>query len=127
LRDAWLAAHTGVNAFGGRASLTSRLSRILLNHARTRAGREARLIGLANPGSGAWDQRAVPLLAFQQLWKHVVLVLRGLEGCTGEDACALPGITTESQRVLLHRARRIRTTVDALWATHPRRRRGQLH
>jgi len=64
----------------------------------------------------------------RQLWEYVqaaierlpagqraVLMLRDIEGCSAEEACALLEITTENQRVLLHRARgRIRAMVDAL-------------
>ncbi|HVZ06773.1 RNA polymerase sigma factor [Rhodopila sp.] len=63
-----------------------------------------------------------------QIWQYVqiqieklppgqraVLVLRDMEGQTAEDACRLLNITSENQRVLLHRARtRIRDAVDAL-------------
>ena len=157
VQDAWLAVHTGINAFESRSSLTTWLFSIVLNRARTRAGREARMIGLAGLDGGEPDERAVPLSAFQpdghwveaprlwddisperivggrQLWEHVqaaieqlpagqraVLVLRDLEGCTAEDACTLLGISTENQRVLLHRARgRIRAMVDALVGNAP--------
>jgi RNA polymerase sigma-70 factor (ECF subfamily) len=157
VQDAWLAVHTGINAFEGRSSLTTWMFSIVLNRARSRAVREARVIGLPDLDSGEPDERAVPLSAFQldghwveaprlwddisperivggrQLWEHVqaaierlpagqraVLVLRDLEGCTAEDACALLGITTEIQRVLLHRARgRIRAMVDALVGNAP--------
>src|SRR6185312_8168246 len=61
------------------------------------------------------------------LWSHVmeaieklpagqraVIILRDMEGCEAEDACALLGISAENQRVLLHRARgRIRQAIDA--------------
>lgn len=73
------------------------------------------------------------VVAGQQLWQHVqaaierlpagqraVLLLRDIEGCTAEDACALLEITAENQRVLLHRARgRIRAMVDALPGMRP--------
>jgi RNA polymerase sigma-70 factor (ECF subfamily) len=157
VQDAWLAVHTGINAFEGRSSLTTWLFSIVLNRARTRAGRESRLTGLPDLDGGEADERAVPLSAFQpdghwveaprlwddisperivggrQLWEHVraaieqlpagqraVLVLRDIEGCTAEDACTLLGITTENQRVLLHRARgRIRAMVDTLVGNAP--------
>jgi RNA polymerase sigma-70 factor (ECF subfamily) len=80
----------------------------------------------------------------RQIWAHVqeaierlpagqkaVLILRDIEGEDAETACALLGITSENQRVLLHRARgRIRAAIDLLTAVPdpaaaapPRRRR----
>jgi hypothetical protein len=44
-----------------------------------------------------------------------VIILRDIEGQSAEDACALLGISSENQRVLLHRARnRVRTAIDAI-------------
>jgi RNA polymerase sigma-70 factor (ECF subfamily) len=157
VQDAWLAVHAGIGRFEGRSSLTTWLFAIVLNRARTRATREARLVGLPELDGGEPDERAVPLSAFQpdghwveaprlwdevsperivggrQLWDHVqaaierlpsgqraVLILRDLEDCAAEEACALLGITAENQRVLLHRARgRIRAVVDALVGNAP--------
>lgn len=64
----------------------------------------------------------------RQLWVHVqeviekmpagqraVIILRDIEGQSAEDACVLLGITSENQRVLLHRARnRVRAAIDAI-------------
>eukprot|EP01037_Dinobryon_pediforme_P012409 gene12409-12495_t len=64
----------------------------------------------------------------QQLWKHVqelieklpagqkaVIILRDIENRSAEEACELLGVSSENQRVLLHRARgRIRAGIDAL-------------
>lgn len=76
-----------------------------------------------------WDElNPERVVGGRQLWEHVqaaierlpagqraVLLLRDIEGCTAEDACALLELTPENQRVLLHRARgRIRAMVDAL-------------
>jgi len=153
VQDAWLAVFSGISRFEGRSSLTTWVFSIVMNRARTRAGREGRLVGLpalldgTNP-----DERAVPLSAFKpdghwveaprlwdeidperiiggrQLWDHVqevierlpagqkaVIILRDMEGCTAEEACELLGISSENQRVLLHRARgRIRQAIDGL-------------
>ncbi len=47
--------------------------------------------------------------------QRAVIVLRDIEGQTAEEACTLLNITSENQRVLLHRARsRIRLTIDEL-------------
>jgi RNA polymerase sigma-70 factor, ECF subfamily len=155
VQDAWLAVFSGISRFEGRSSLTTWVFSIVMNRARTRAGREGRLVGLpalldgTNPA-----ERAVPLAAFKpdghwveaprlwdeidperiiggrQLWSHVqevierlpggqkaVIILRDMEGCTAEEACELLGISSENQRVLLHRARgRIRQAIDSLTA-----------
>lgn len=76
-----------------------------------------------------WDElNPERIIGGRQLWEYVqqsierlpagqraVLILRDIEGCAAEDACALLEISPENQRVLLHRARgRIRAAVDAL-------------
>jgi RNA polymerase sigma-70 factor (ECF subfamily) len=76
-----------------------------------------------------WDELDPErLVAGRQLWAHVqdaiealpagqkaVIILRDIESRTAEEACALLGITSENQRVLLHRARgRVRRTIEAL-------------
>ena len=62
----------------------------------------------------------------RQIWAHVqaaierlpagqkaVIVLRDMEGQSAEETCALLGITSENQRVLLHRARgRVRAALE---------------
>lgn len=70
VQDAWLAVFSGISAFEGRSSLTTWVFSIVLNRARTRASREARLVGLPAllDGGGAGTEepeRAVPLAAFQ--------------------------------------------------------------
>jgi len=66
VQDAWLAVHAGIGRFEGRSSLITWLFSIVLNRARTRATREARLVGLPELGdAGEPGERAVPLSAFQ--------------------------------------------------------------
>ena len=65
VQDAWIAVYAGIGAFEGRSSLTTWLFSIVLNRARTRAVREARLVGLPQLDGGEPDERAVPLSAFQ--------------------------------------------------------------
>jgi len=158
VQDAWLAVHAGIGRFEGRSSLITWLFSIVLNRARTRASREARLVGLPDMADGGEPgERAVPVSAFQpdghwieaprlwdevsperivggrQLWDHVlqaierlpagqraVLILRDIEQCEAEEACALLDISAENQRVLLHRARgRLRATIDSLVGAPP--------
>lgn len=66
VQDAWLAVHAGIGRFEGRSSLVTWLFSIVLNRARTRAAREARLVGLPDMSDrGESGERAVPLSAFQ--------------------------------------------------------------
>ena len=69
-------------------------------------------------------------IAGRQLFRHVqeaietlpagqkaVIILRDLEACSAEETCTLLGISSENQRVLLHRARgRVRRAVEVLLA-----------
>jgi len=130
-QDTWLAVLRGVDRFEGRSSLKTWLFRILLNRARSAAGREQRA---GRPEavdderfdrSGAWvdppqpwadrvedrlvaaelAQRARALLADLPDTQRQVLVLRDVEGMPAEEVAELLGITDGNQRVLLHRAR----------------------
>ena len=131
-QDTWLAVVRGVERFEGRSSLATWLFHILLNRARSAAGRELRA-GRPDEGiveerfdtSGAWasppepwaervDDRLVaehvctrvqellPRLPEQQ---RQVVVLRDLEGLTPADVADLLGLSDANQRVLLHRGR----------------------
>jgi RNA polymerase sigma-70 factor (ECF subfamily) len=79
-----------------------------------------------------WDELDPErIIAGRQLWHHVqevvenlppgqraVIILRDIENCSADDACALLAISPENQRVLLHRARgRVRRTIDLLLRT----------
>ncbi len=76
-----------------------------------------------------WDELDPErMLSGRQLWQHVqeaieklppgqqaVIILRDIEGRTAEEACELLTISSENQRVLLHRARgRVRRTIELL-------------
>jgi RNA polymerase sigma-70 factor (ECF subfamily) len=131
-QDTWLAVVRGVERFEGRSSLKTWLFHILLNRARSTAGRELRAgrPELQNDDerfdrSGAWiappepwADRAVDRLVAEHLAARVqellpqlpesqreVVVLRDLEGLSADDVAALVGITDGNQRVLLHRGR----------------------
>ena len=96
VQDAWLAVFAGIDRFEGRSSLATWVFSIVLNRARTRAGREGRLVGLPSlmegtePGGRAVDVaefrpdghwREVPrlwdelsperIVGGRQLWDHV--------------------------------------------------------
>jgi RNA polymerase sigma-70 factor (ECF subfamily) len=66
VQDAWLAVFSGIGRFEGRSSIVTWLFSIVLNRARTRAGREGRLVGLPALMEGTPPgERAVPLSAFK--------------------------------------------------------------
>jgi RNA polymerase sigma-70 factor (ECF subfamily) len=140
-QDTWLAVVRGVERFEGRSSLKTWLFHILLNRARSAAGREQRA-GRPDDGiiedrfdtSGAWatppepwaervDERLVAEhLAgrVQQLLPELpdnqrqVVVLRDLEGLSSGDVAGLVGVSDGNQRVLLHRGRaRLRQLLTA--------------
>ena len=66
VQDAWLAVFNGIGRFEGRSSLATWLFSIVLNRARSRASREARLVGLPGILDGAQgSERAVDVTEFQ--------------------------------------------------------------
>jgi RNA polymerase sigma-70 factor (ECF subfamily) len=151
VQETWLAVLGGLDGFQGRASLRTWISRILVNIARRRSGREARSVPFsalpAHDGqdggesvepavdpsrflaegtyAGHWssfpddwsgvperallgrETRAVTQTAIARLSapQRTVIVLRDMEGWTGQEVSELMGVTEGHQRVLLHRAR----------------------
>jgi RNA polymerase sigma-70 factor, ECF subfamily len=132
VQDTWLAVVRGVDRFEGRSSFKTWLFHILLNRARTTAGREHRTAALPDgdiddrfDGSGAWSTPPVPWsdqvddrVVAERLARQVreilptlpdvqrqVIVLRDIEGIAPADVSELLGLTDGNQRVLLHRAR----------------------
>ncbi len=130
-QETWLAVVRGVERFEGRSTLKTWLFHILLNRARSTAGRELRAgrpehnIEERFDRSGAWltppeswADRADDRIVAERLAAHVqellpqlpdiqrqVVVLRDLEGLSADDVVALLGVTDGHQRVLLHRGR----------------------
>ena len=141
VQDTWLAVVRGVDRFEGRSSFKTWLFHILLNRARTTAGREHRTAALPDGDlddrfdeSGAWASPPVPWsdqvedrMVADRLARRVreilptlpdvqrqVVVLRDIEGIAPADVCELLGVTDGNQRVLLHRGRaRIREQLEA--------------
>jgi RNA polymerase sigma-70 factor (ECF subfamily) len=132
VQDTWLAVVRGVERFEGRSTLKTWLFHILLNRARSAAGREHRAPPLAHDdvgerfdATGAWATPPVPWadeaedrLVARHLAERVrellperpdaqrqVLLLRDVEGVSAPDVCTLLGVSDGNQRVLLHRAR----------------------
>jgi RNA polymerase sigma-70 factor (ECF subfamily) len=132
VQDTWLAVVRGVERFEGRSAFKTWLFHILLNRARSAAGKEHRAPPLADEDlgerfdtNGAWATPPVPWaeeaenrLVAEQLVEQVrallpglpevqrqVLLLRDVEGVPASDVCDLLGVSDGNQRVLLHRAR----------------------
>ncbi len=130
-QDTWLAVVGGVERFEGRSTLKTWLFHILLNRARSTAGRELRAGRPAKEiddrfdKAGAWvippepwADRADDRVVAEHLAARVheflprlpesqreVVMLRDVEGLSAEDVTAIVGITDGNQRVLLHRGR----------------------
>lgn len=140
VQDTWLAVVRGVDRFEGRSSLRTWLFRILVNRARTTAGKERRSESIPDIDSdrfdatGVWAAPPVPwadqvddrLMAEQVAplartaidtlpdAQRQVLLLRDVEGLPAADVADLLGLSDGNQRVLLHRARaRVRTELEA--------------
>jgi RNA polymerase sigma-70 factor (ECF subfamily) len=131
-QDVWLAVVRGVERFEGRSSLATWLFHIVLNRARSAAGREQRagrpdesVVEDRFDKSGAWAsppepwaervddqlaaehvcarvQQLLPLLPEQQ---RQVVMLRHVEGLAPGQVAELLGVSNANQRVLLHRGR----------------------
>ncbi|MBV9664325.1 MAG: sigma-70 family RNA polymerase sigma factor [Actinobacteria bacterium] len=130
-QDTWLAVVRGVDRFEGRSSFKTWLFRILMNRARTAAGRERRagrpeaLDEDRFDGAGAWldppepwadraDDRLVAIDLAQRVQvllgdlpdaQRQVVVLRDVEGLAPAEVATVLGISDGNQRVLLHRGR----------------------
>jgi RNA polymerase sigma-70 factor (ECF subfamily) len=130
-QDTWLAVVRGVDRFEGRSSFKTWLFHILLNRARTAAGREVRAgrpteqVDERFDASGAWAEppepwadRADDRMVATELAGRVrallpqlpeaqqqVVLLRDVEGVDPAEVCRLLSITDGNQRVLLHRGR----------------------
>jgi RNA polymerase sigma-70 factor, ECF subfamily len=142
VQDAWLGVVRGIERFEGRSSFKTWLFRILVNRARSASTKEERLVPLdAGPAvdagrfdaGGQWadpvaqwrtefDDRLeaavwAPILktALEQLpsRQRTVVVLRDVEGLSGDEVCGVLGISAGNQRILLHRGRsRMRELLD---------------
>ena len=130
-QETWLAVVRGLERFEGRSSFRTWLYRILLNRARSTAGREQRAgrpddeVVERFDANGAWAEPPVPWsdrvddrLVAEQLSRRVqellptlpeqqrqVVILRDVEGLEAGDVTTLLGISDGNQRVLLHRGR----------------------
>jgi RNA polymerase sigma-70 factor (ECF subfamily) len=144
VQDTWIGVVRGIDRFEGRSSFKTWLFRILVNRARTTGVREHRHDTFDPTGpavspdrfdaTGAWSAPPAPwesdvddrlvaatwgpalraaLDALPELQRDVVL-LRDVEGLSGDDVCDVLGISEGNQRVLLHRGRsRLRAVLES--------------
>jgi RNA polymerase sigma-70 factor (ECF subfamily) len=132
VQDTWLAVVRGVDRFEGRSSFKTWLFHILLNRARSTAGRESRStplpegdVGERFDSSGAWVTPPVPwadqaddrlvaehlagrvreLLPTLPAGQREVVILRDVEGLGPAEVCEVLGVSDGNQRVMLHRGR----------------------
>jgi RNA polymerase sigma-70 factor, ECF subfamily len=142
VQDTWLGVVRGIDRFEGRSSFKTWLFRILVNRARSAGTKEERLVPLDDgpvvdagrfDAGGQWAdpvaqwrtefedrlEAAVwaPILktALEQLpsRQRTVVVLRDVEGLSGDEVCGVLGISAGNQRILLHRGRsRMRELLD---------------
>lgn len=140
VQDTWLAVVKGVDRFEGRSSFKTWLFHILMNRARSAAGKEWRTQPAGDVdadrfgGNGVWSVPPVPWsdrvddrLTAEQLVpvarmvidtlpesQRQVLILRDVEGLPAAEVAALLDLSDGNQRVLLHRARaRVRSELEA--------------
>jgi RNA polymerase sigma-70 factor (ECF subfamily) len=135
VQDTWLAVLRGLDGFAGRSSFRTWLLRILVNRARSTGVREHRSMAVGDvvpavdrsrfDASGAWmsppqhwiedsDDRMVAEGLAQRIHtilgqlpdrQREVVMLRDVDGLTGQEVCEVLEITEANQRVLLHRGR----------------------
>jgi RNA polymerase sigma-70 factor (ECF subfamily) len=135
VQDTWLAVLRGIDGFAGRSSFKTWLLRILVNRARSTGVREHRSVAVADAGavvdrsrfdaSGAWSsppqhwiEDSENRMLAQALTDNIqaalhelperqreVVMLRDVDGLSGQEICAALDISEANQRVLLHRGR----------------------
>ena len=135
VQDTWVAVLRGVERFEGRSSLKTWLLRILVNRARSTGVHEQRSVAVADAGAavdasrfdagGAWmsppqhwiedtDERLLAEGLAEDIRRGLeqlpgrqrdVVMLRDVDGLSGEEVCDALDISEANQRVLLHRGR----------------------
>lgn len=135
VQDTWVGVLRGMEDFAGRSTFRTWLMRILVNRARSTGVRENRSVAVGDAGpvvdrarfdsSGAWmsppehwvedsDDR-MQAQALTDPLQHAlgelpsrqreVVILRDVDGLTGQEVCEVLEISEANQRVLLHRGR----------------------
>ena len=135
VQDTWLGVLRGLDEFAERSSFKTWLLRILVNRARSTGMREHRSVAVGDAGpvvdrarfdaSGAWmsppqhwvedsDDRLLAealgdtihaALAGLPPRQREVVMLRDVDGLSGQEVCEALELSEANQRVLLHRGR----------------------
>jgi len=135
VQDTWLGVLRGIGDFAGRSTFRTWLMRILVNRARSTGVHEHRSVAVGDAGpvvdrsrfdaSGAWmsppqhwvedsDDRlaaealAEPIQAALEglpARQREVVILRDVDGLSGQEVCEVLDVSEANQRVLLHRGR----------------------
>jgi RNA polymerase sigma-70 factor, ECF subfamily len=134
VQDAWMGVVRGIERFEGRSSFKTWLFRILANRARSAGSAEQQTTPIESLHAvdplrfDAQGQWADPLDRWTEesedrleaaTWVPIlksglddlpprqreVVVLRDIEGLSGDEVCAVLGISGGNQRILLHRGR----------------------
>ena len=134
VQDTWMGVVRGIEKFEGRSSFKTWLFRILVNRARSAGSREhpnapIEAFHAVDPirfdAQGQWTDPLerwaeesedrldavtwLPILksALDDLPRveREVVILRDVEGLSNDEACAVLGISSGNQRILLHRGR----------------------
>lgn len=143
VQDTWMGVVRGIDRFEGRSSFRTWLFRILVNRARSAGAREPATVPIealhaVDPGrfdaQGQWADPVerwtddsverldaatwLPVLtaALDDLppRQRQVVILRDVEGMAADEACAVLGLSSGNQRLLLHRGRsQLRRILDA--------------
>jgi RNA polymerase sigma-70 factor (ECF subfamily) len=144
VQDTWLGVLRGLDGFAGRSTFKTWLMRILVNRARSTGVREHRSVAVGDAGpavdrarfdaSGAWmsppqhwiedsDDRMLAEALTGRIQTSLgelparqreVVMLRDIDGMSGQEVCEVLDISDANQRVLLHRGRsRLRQALEA--------------
>ena len=144
VQDTWMGVVKGIERFEGRAAFKTWLFRILINRARSAGVREQRHAAIephhaVDPvrfdANGQWADPVEPWTEDSEdrleaaTWaptlrvgledlparQRQVVVLRDMEGLSGDEVCDLLDISPGNQRLLLHRGR---TRLREILETH---------
>jgi len=135
VQDTWVGVLRGIDGFGERSTFRTWLMRILVNRAKSTGVHENRSVAVGDAGpvvdrarfdaTGAWmsppqhwiedsDDRMQAQALSDPLHaalgelpprQREVVILRDVDGLTGQEVCEVLEISEANQRVLLHRGR----------------------
>jgi RNA polymerase sigma-70 factor, ECF subfamily len=131
VQETWLAVLRGMSGFEGRGSLKNWIYAILVNLAKARGKREARVLPVAFDSDSplhsvtntvpsveerACDRELLALIVAEigalPISQRAVIYLRDIRGLSPDEVCEILSISDGAQRVHLHRARsRVRAAI----------------